>query len=135
LRDRAPVYAVEQVLVEFVFIAMAIDVTGKRASWTTLNGRLHGKLSQRIRKHHRAVKIDKCRLVPAPMGIMTLGAGDLFIDDVGLVRPEALITEDAPSFMAGIAEFIGPWTFRPLCTDVSMLQNRLIDRSMRSFGA
>jgi hypothetical protein len=127
LRNGASVYAVEQIPVEFVLIAMAIYVTGKRASRATLNCRQHGKLSQRIRKHHFAVKIDKCWLISAAMGVMTLGAGDLVVDDMDLVRPEALITEDAPPFMAGIAEFIGPWTFRPLCTNVPMLQDRLID--------
>ena len=113
---------------------MDIYVTGKRASWTTLNSRQHAKLSQRIRKHHCAVKVDKCWLISAPMGIMTLGAGDLVIDDMDLVRPEALIAEDAPSFMAGIAEFIGPRAFRPLCTNIPLLQDRLIDRSVRPFG-
>ena len=68
-----------------MLIDMATDVTGKRASRTTLNCRQHAQLSQRIRKHHCAVKIDKCGLVSAPVGVMTLGAGNLLIDDMDLV--------------------------------------------------
>lgn len=135
MRNRAPVYAVKQIPVKFMLRDMSIYVAGKRASRTTLYRRQHGKFTQGIRKNRCPVKIDERRLIFAPMGVMTLGAGDLIVDNMDLVRPEALISEDAPPLVAGIAELIGPRTFRPLCSDIVIPQDRFIDRSMRPFGA
>ena len=135
LRNRAPVYAIDEIPVEFVLVDKAADMAGKRASRTSLNRRQHGKFTQGIRKDRCPVKIDERRLISAPMGVMTLGAGYLPVDYMNLVRLEALITEDTPPLVAGIAELISPRTLRPLCSNIVIPQDRFIDRSMRPFGA
>jgi len=98
---------VRKILVQLMFVFTTIDMAGEIAPRPALHRRQKCHLSGRIRKDHGLVKRDERGVDPASMGGMTLGTGDLVIDNMGLVRSEARIIENARSVVAGIAELIG----------------------------
>ena len=77
--------AVKKILVQFVFVYLAIDMTTEIASWPPGEHRHKRHLAPRGRENNRRVELDERGVVFASMRVVTLCAGDTIIDNMNLV--------------------------------------------------